>query len=181
MASADSACVACKSKKRKCDKALPQCGLCTRTGGFCAYVDPGLAPARSIASIASIENRGHFEPGASPFYHEHALTYTPPTVSPRRGLALQPVRASSNGSFPSALLLDVDCFHRMGLQLSQPSINIPMKTLAILNRGNTAVDASDAYFKTVHRWLPFISKKRIDLGATLHNGGPDLAMLFLAM
>ena len=55
------------------------------------------------------------------------------------------------------------------------------KTLAILNRGNTAVDASDAYFKTVHRWLPFISKKRIDLGATLHNGGPDLAMLFLAM
>lgn len=135
MASADSACVACKSKKRKCDKALPQCGLCTRTGGFCAYVDPVLAPPRSITSTASIENRGHSEPGASPFYYEHALTYTPPTVSPRGGLALQPVRASSNGSFPSALLLDVDCFHRMGLELSQPSINIPMVNRASHPRG----------------------------------------------
>ena len=43
------------------------------------------------------------------------------------------------------------------------------------------IDASSEYFSTIHSWMPFVSKKRMDLGMSLHNAGPDLAMLFLAM
>jgi len=31
------------------------------------------------------------------------------------------------------------------------------------------------------RWMPFISRKRMDIGIPLRKGGPDLAMLFFAM
>ena len=37
------------------------------------------------------------------------------------------------------------------------------------------------YFGTIHNWMPIVSKKRMDLGIPVRNGGPDIAMLFLAM
>lgn len=37
------------------------------------------------------------------------------------------------------------------------------------------------YFTTIHNWFPFISRKRMNLGLSLAHGGPDLALLFLAM
>lgn len=39
----------------------------------------------------------------------------------------------------------------------------------------------NTYFATIHTWLPIVSKKRMNMGAALSQGGPDLAMLFLAM
>lgn len=49
--SAEFACVACRRLKRKCNKALPSCSLCTRVGRTCDYQDPsalneGESPAR---------------------------------------------------------------------------------------------------------------------------------------
>ncbi len=37
------------------------------------------------------------------------------------------------------------------------------------------------YFAAVHPWFPIVSRKRMSLGLPLRDGGPDLAMLFLAM
>jgi hypothetical protein len=53
--------------------------------------------------------------------------------------------------------------------------------LAILSYGNTVVDTASLYFDTIHTWMPFISRKRMDLGIPLQNSGPALAMLFFAM
>lgn len=53
--------------------------------------------------------------------------------------------------------------------------------LTILNQGNGILEISQFYFNTIHRWMPIISKKRIDLGIPFRDGGPDLAILFLAM
>lgn len=52
--------------------------------------------------------------------------------------------------------------------------------LITLNNGNAALEAFTLYFQTIHHWLPFISKKRIELGFALKEG-PDLALFFLAM
>jgi hypothetical protein len=43
------------------------------------------------------------------------------------------------------------------------------------------LEISTLYFGTIHRWLPIVSKKRMELGISLQSSGPDLAMLFLAM
>lgn len=53
--------------------------------------------------------------------------------------------------------------------------------LAVLSQENVVVDTSADYFGTIHHWLPIVSKKRMELGMPLRNGGSDLAMLFLAM
>jgi hypothetical protein len=37
------------------------------------------------------------------------------------------------------------------------------------------------YFNTIHCWFPIISKKRMNMGQPLYQGGSDLAMLFLSM
>lgn len=43
------------------------------------------------------------------------------------------------------------------------------------------MDISREYFDSIHPWLPIISRKRIELGLAVSRGGPDIAMLFLAM
>ncbi len=42
-------------------------------------------------------------------------------------------------------------------------------------------EAAAEYFATIHVWLPIVSRKRMMIGTSLWEGGPDLAMLFLAM
>lgn len=53
--------------------------------------------------------------------------------------------------------------------------------LTILIQGNGILGIAQSYFNKIHFWMPFISKKRIELGTPFRDGGPDLAMLFLAM
>lgn len=53
--------------------------------------------------------------------------------------------------------------------------------LSILNQPNFVMDTTSLYFDTIHPWVPIISKKRLDLGISLKDGGPDIALLFLAM
>lgn len=51
----------------------------------------------------------------------------------------------------------------------------------ILDSSEVVEEAASAYFNTIHKWFSFISRKRMNLGISLADGGPDLALLFLAM
>jgi hypothetical protein len=53
--------------------------------------------------------------------------------------------------------------------------------LSVLSQGNEVLEISETFFSTIHTWFPIISKKRINLGMSLRNAGPDIAMLFTAM
>lgn len=50
-----------------------------------------------------------------------------------------------------------------------------------LGDGNAIQQLVGEYFATIHASLPIVSKKRMHMGHALGQGGPDLAMLFLAM
>ncbi|KUI70674.1 TY1 enhancer activator [Cytospora mali] len=63
----------------------------------------------------------------------------------------------------------------------RPCTNKSQDVLEILASTNVIEDAASTYFETIHRWFPFISRKRMNLGLSLHAGGPDLALLFLTM
>ncbi|KAJ4398453.1 hypothetical protein N0V85_006271 [Neurospora sp. IMI 360204] len=104
---------------------------------------------------------------------------TPPVINSRGPLWL-PAGGSAN-RFPSALLLDIDVFKWAQLSIPPPPVAVPRDVYDILSHGNTVQDCAAEYFDTVHRWFPFISKKRMTLGHTLWEAGPDLAMLFLGM
>lgn len=53
--------------------------------------------------------------------------------------------------------------------------------IEILDSSEAVEEAASAYFNTIHKWFSFISRKRMNLGISLADGGPDLALLFLAM
>ncbi|KAK7223976.1 hypothetical protein V2G26_011979 [Clonostachys chloroleuca] len=82
---------------------------------------------------------------------------------------------------PVSLFLGFEYFQRANLKLSKPHIAIPTDVLRYLCQTDMVVQTAAEYFNTIHVWLPFISKKRMDLGIPTQNPGPDLAMLFLAM
>ncbi|PNP76103.1 hypothetical protein FNYG_10661 [Fusarium nygamai] len=83
--------------------------------------------------------------------------------------------------FPASLFLDIDCYVWSHARLPVLTGNIPAPVLTLLSQGNVVLDVSQNYFATVHKWLPMISKKRMDMGLPVQNAGPDLAMLFLGM
>ncbi|KAE8367653.1 hypothetical protein BDV27DRAFT_154798 [Aspergillus caelatus] len=83
--------------------------------------------------------------------------------------------------FPSALFLDADCYEWARMKLLRSTTAIPKDILTILNQGNGILEIYQTYFNTIHCWMPIISKKRIDLGILFREGGPDLAILLLAM
>ncbi|KAK0630123.1 hypothetical protein B0T17DRAFT_589721 [Bombardia bombarda] len=111
----------------------------------------------------------------------------PPPVNSRGPLWLPSLM---NNGLPSAVFLDIDCFKWAGMPIPKPNVDVPEDVFEILSQGrsgndstgsNAVQEATAEYFDTVHRWFPFISRKRMSLGISLGEGGPDLAMLFLAM
>ncbi|KAK1994849.1 hypothetical protein LX36DRAFT_583601, partial [Colletotrichum falcatum] len=55
------------------------------------------------------------------------------------------------------------------------------EVLVLLGDGAAVQRTVEAYFAGPHAWLPIVSRKRMRMGVALAQGGPDLAMLFLAM
>jgi hypothetical protein len=189
---ASQACVPCRKQKRKCDKSLPACGLCSRMGRLCDYTDAQQAPtAEDLMSmhqkIIELEQRlNHREQqssnNSSPSNHASPPATTGPTSPFQQALQSNtPLWMPAQSKFPSALFLDIDCFKWANLPIPKPSVEIPMDVLEILSNSDALQCAQTDYFNTVHCWMPIISKKRMNLGHPLWEGGPDLAMLFLAM
>lgn len=50
-----------------------------------------------------------------------------------------------------------------------------------MSDSDSVQQVANQYFSTTHTWMPIISKKRMNLGHQLWEGGPDLALLFLTM
>ncbi|KAJ9151699.1 Fungal-specific transcription factor domain-containing protein, partial [Coniochaeta hoffmannii] len=193
-AKAAQACVPCRKQKRKCDKGLPACGLCSRMGRICDYTEVQQAPtAEDLMSmqmkIFELEqrlNQKEQENGrsiASPNGNSNSSGGTPGPSASFLSVVNErpPLWMPAQSKFPSAMFLDIDCFIYASLPVPKPSAEIPMDVLEILSNANALQQAVTDYFNTVHCWFPIISKKRMNMGHPLHEGGTDLAMLFLAM
>ncbi|KAJ9151976.1 Regulator of drug sensitivity 1 [Pleurostoma richardsiae] len=170
------ACTSCKKQKRRCDKVLPACGLCARMGRPCDYTDFIAAPtAEDFASLtmklAELEGR----------LNKDSSSASPASAAAGKANSRGPLWLGAFSRFPSVVFLDIDAFKWAGLGIPKPPLDIPMEVLEILSDGEGVQDAASKYFSTIHVWFPIISKKRMNLGIPLWDGGPDLAMLFLAM
>lgn len=129
--------------------------------------------------LSELENRLMASPAEnhSGLASSNSTTTTRTPVNSRGPLWLPP----SMDKFPSAIFLDIDCFKWAQLPVPKPNVDVPADVFEILSRGNAVHDATSEFFSTVHVWFPIISRKRMAIGTALWEGGPDLAMLFLAM
>jgi len=92
--------------------------------------------------------------------------------------------AQDASAFPPMFFLDAEVFCESDMKIIKPNIKVPAE---IANTLGTSIldiqDVVDRYFENIHAWLPFISKKRMELA--LSNPGLELslefALLLLAM
>ncbi|ETS82399.1 hypothetical protein PFICI_04275 [Pestalotiopsis fici W106-1] len=196
------ACRPCKQQKRKCDKSQPICGLCERSGRSCDYsssvpvVAPTTADLEALQSrLDELESRLNNSHGTPPAFARTATQSVNSSNDDASQCLYQSENTSSLHTPPSAvysrdegasrahaaLFLDIDCYKWSGFSIKGISGEIPVDVLALLTQGDAIMDVYAAYFDTVHTWFPVVSKKRIDLGIPMRHGGPELAVLFLAM
>ncbi|KAK0733585.1 hypothetical protein B0T26DRAFT_27774 [Lasiosphaeria miniovina] len=128
-------------------------------------------PNTNTNTNASVHNSS-----ARPISPDSGRLIDRPSVNNSRGPQWLP-----SGRFPSAIFLDIDCFKWASIPIPKPNVDLPADVYEVLSRGNAVQDATAEYFATVHTWFPIISRKRMTLGFSLWEGGPDLAMLFLAI
>ncbi|KIX07922.1 uncharacterized protein Z518_02576 [Rhinocladiella mackenziei CBS 650.93] len=182
---APQACVACRKQKRKCDKALPSCSLCSRMSRSCDYSESNPHPsaddfAMMRQKIADLEARLEGR-RSDMFWNEpkRSIGKSPNTTNTDFGLA-----NDNRPTFPAAFFLDAEVFTDAHMTITKPALAVPSEILATLGTSMLDIqDVVDRYFANIHTWLPFISKKRMEL--TLCNPSIELslelALLLLAM
>ncbi|KAI1608415.1 hypothetical protein EDD36DRAFT_98280 [Exophiala viscosa] len=181
---APQACVACRKAKRKCSKDLPSCALCSRMSRACDYSETTQSPnaddfAVMRQKIADLEAR--LEGRRSDLgWHE-----------PIKSISRSPSSSLESGftndtasTFPTAFFLDAQLFTESRMTVVKPSLPVPPEVLATLGTSILDIqDVVDRFFANIHTWLPFISKKRMQL--TLSNPAMELsfdfALLLLSM
>ncbi|KAF6814743.1 fungal specific transcription factor domain-containing protein [Colletotrichum plurivorum] len=195
------ACGLCSRMDRHCDYAEPQLPAPT-ADDFAALqlklleLESRLNGAGAVpASSASGSGPGPApipapDPGPGPLYSSAGngdgigpglVNDTPPAATaytPLEPLWEQPQTATQ---FPPDVFLDISTFESMNQPAHRPFIEIPAEVLQYLGDDEQVQRSATTYFATVHPWLPIVSKKRMNMGVALSQGGPDLAMLFLAM
>ncbi|OAP56188.1 hypothetical protein AYL99_09367 [Fonsecaea erecta] len=180
---APQACVSCRKQKRKCDKLLPSCSLCTRMSRPCDYSETAPNPtsedfALMRQKISDLEAR--LEGRRSEGWHGPIRSFS---RSPGTG-GEAAFATDSNVIFPAAFFLDAEVYAQAQLTIPRPNIAVPAEVAATVGVSILDIqDIVDRYFANIHTWLPFISKKRLQL--TLSNPAMeltlDLALLLLSM
>ncbi|KXH28553.1 fungal specific transcription factor domain-containing protein [Colletotrichum nymphaeae SA-01] len=136
-------------------------------GGSGGTPGPGPGPASNSNSASGSAAGGGMEETPSA-----ASVFTP----------LEPLwEQQASAQYPPDAFLDLSSTEWLNQSLPRPVIDIPNEVLQHLGDGHAIQHAVNTYFATIHTWLPIVSKKRMNMGAALSQGGPDLAMLFLAM
>ncbi|KAH7348393.1 putative fungal-specific transcription factor [Rhexocercosporidium sp. MPI-PUGE-AT-0058] len=155
---AEHACTSCRSRKRKCDKLLPTCSLCTRKSLTCSYTT----------------RAGHDASPPPPY-----LTPTF-TLSPAHQSAAS---TSTRNTFPPVFFLDSKIFQLSQLEIPTLSIPTPAYLPPLIGEFNTWRSTAANFFDTVHRWLPIVSKARLysHLLNPLVPRRTDVALLVLCM
>ncbi|KAL1963622.1 hypothetical protein VTN77DRAFT_7943 [Rasamsonia byssochlamydoides] len=161
-AKAAQACLPCRQKKRKCDKALPSCGLCSRLNRACNYADPGSTGSEDLTilkeRVQELERRLEIASQTSKRSCLLFSQWSPDSDSDTTSVldALDSFRR-----FPSLFYLDAEAFNEVKASIPKPSIPVPPELERALGSASDIQTLIDTFFTTIHFWLPLISKTRL--------------------
>ncbi|PLB46055.1 putative fungal-specific transcription factor [Aspergillus steynii IBT 23096] len=126
-------CRSCKIRKRKCNKALPTCSSCAKKNIPCEYIQPEPSGSSISASASDpwwLGSREHNQPGI------HSI------------------------DFPTLAFLDPGFLRHGQVEFERAASPVPAHIMHLLGDMDEMHDTAARFFKHIHRWMPFISKKR---------------------
>ncbi|CAH0056008.1 unnamed protein product [Clonostachys solani] len=159
------ACIPCRRSKRRCDRTLPSCNLCKRKEVECGY--PTRQQTASHSPRLTVQQHSLLDQGP-----DSPACSAPP--GPSRAAEVDP---------NAVYFIAPHIFHQARLELPRQELSIPAEVLNLLGDASSIRDISTTFFRTVHRWLPIISKR----GFSLHLLNPlarrrtELSLLALCM
>lgn len=171
-ARAHQACDSCRKQKRKCDKVLPACSLCTRLARACDYRDP----PTSASSNDIVELRQKVQELEARLESKQAGSGND-VLSPAHGSKQWAIN-----TFPAIFFLDSEIYEESRFDIPRPTVAVPDEVLALLKEDDIG-GIVELYFSTIHKWLPVVSKKRLFLTLSSISAyqSASLALLLLCM
>lgn len=167
--------LSCRAQKRKCDKALPGCGLCTRVKRACNY---SFEPSSSSGSedFHSLQRKVRRLEAQLDVYSTHG---SPVSSDSWRSTSRTPASSLSgvgdaeqeNQVMPSVFFLDGAAFISGRYQIGRQYLQIPQVFEDVCPIATIVQRIVSSYFTSTHSWLPIISKERMhrDLHIPLEN------------
>jgi hypothetical protein len=161
------ACFHCRRSKRRCDKVLPRCNICTHNGFECSY--PTRRGEQSRDNSTGPEGLSTHNGHSGGSFHS----------SPG-----EPDATSSGAAFAAAVnFIAPEVFHQAQLALLLPDTPVPADVAAHIGDADSIRNVAAMFFRTIHTWLPIISKKRFYSFVLnpLSQRGPERSLLVLCM
>ncbi|KAH7121770.1 hypothetical protein B0J13DRAFT_648559 [Dactylonectria estremocensis] len=141
-------CNPCRKSKRRCDKKIPRCDLCTKKEIDCSYPLRHSAAKAQAALLAA------------------ANSVKGPDISSLERLSYSEVGQHSPVPFPSSAESDANATYFLAPRLFQQSnLQLPQSGLphvdvsSLLGGASSVQNIAVKFFTTIHRWLPVISKQ----------------------
>lgn len=183
---ASQACLPCRQKKRRCDKVLPSCTLCSRLSRQCEYPEGALSPSSAEdvlllrRRVQQLEDQLAIANASNPNTDPTAWITPPGSTNSSISLA-EPVQ-HAHAPFASLFFLDGEAFGHARPPLPKPSIPMPAEAGLMLGGAAGVQNLLDVFFSTAHFWFPFISKARLcKQTADPASLPPDAVLLLLSM
>ncbi|MCJ1428060.1 hypothetical protein MMC29_005967 [Sticta canariensis] len=180
------ACLSCRAQKRKCDKALPGCGLCTRMRRVCNYsFEPSSSSSEEYQSLqrkvrrleAQLDSYSTFgSPVSSDSWRSTSRT-------PASSLSGVEDTEQKKSVMQSAFFLDATAIICGKFQPGRQYLPLPQLFKEVCPTATIVQRIVASYFTSTHSWLPIISRERMhrDLNIPFDNISADFALLCLCM
>jgi hypothetical protein len=184
-------CIACKQRKRKCDKRTPSCSQCLKINRTCRYAD--VSRSSRVLEIRRLRRR--LELLENSLGDEHSSEQSPSSnlgndfalASTSGSGVIGPVPPTnvllSDDNFVSPFFSRTDPFRYSQLRHAFVNVTITREVAKLVGSPSEFRRVANVYFETVHSWMPILSRSKFlaDVKDVWSEPRADIALLALCM
>lgn len=186
------ACEPCRKGKRRCDRVLPSCELCSRKGIECVYLSRRQArqtrrtpiQTRSESRLAAVATPSNLSTSSVNVSRSNSRVDSQVSHTSTPFVSLEPPATSEDTTSATALyFIAPHIFQQAQLELPQIHLSIPAKLSPFQNDSTRIRTIAYTFFDSIHWWMPIISKRGFfaHLLNPLSQRRSELSLLIICM
>lgn len=162
------ACEPCRKGKRRCDRVLPNCGLCSRKGVGCVYLSRRQArqtrrkpiQTRSESRLAATATPNNLSSSSANASRSNSRVDSQVSYRSTPFVNLElPATSEDTTSATALYFIAPHIFQQAQLELPQIHLSIPANLSPFQNDSSRIRSIAYTFFDSIHWWMPIISKK----------------------